>query len=175
MTFAPDKIGILRHELIHHLYRNGFFKPEEWNALIEASKNEGWIDRYQIAIASSCIPSSFRDWAKTREQQPVTPVTTIFQKLWDLMQRIKDLVAQILGREPTFNELFVQAYSGKLANRQAGEGINGSAMGLAAKPFYSAVQKIVDSGKLIKGTAEDRKSTRLNSSHRSLSRMPSSA
>ena len=44
-----DKIGILRHELIHHLYRNGFFKPEEWNALIEASKKEGWIERYGIA------------------------------------------------------------------------------------------------------------------------------
>jgi hypothetical protein len=70
------------------------------------------------------------------------------------MQRIKDRVAKILGREPTFNELFEQAYSGELANRQAGEGINGSAMGLAAKPFYSAVQKIVDSGKLIKGTAD---------------------
>ena len=93
---------------IHHLYREGFFKPEEWNALIEASKNEGWIDRYGIAGRydhlnelgqhEEAIAEAFRDWAKTREQQPVTPVTTIFQKLWDLMQRIKDRVAKILGR-----------------------------------------------------------------------------
>ena len=57
------------------------------------------------------------------------------------MQRIKDRVAKILGREPTFNEPFEQAYSGELANRQAGEGINGSAMGLAAKPFILLYRK----------------------------------
>ena len=87
-----DATGIARHEAIHHLYREGFFKPEEWNALIEASKKEGWIDRYQIAdrygehlnelgMHEEAIAEAFRDWAKTREQQPITPVTTIFQKL----------------------------------------------------------------------------------------------
>jgi hypothetical protein len=127
-----DATGIARHEAIHHLYREGFFKPEEWNSLIEASKAEGWIDRYQIAdrygehlnelgLHEEAIAEAFRDWAKTRDQQPVTPVTTIFQKLWDLMQRIKDRVAEILGREPTFNELFEQAFTGELAQRGQGE------------------------------------------------------
>lgn len=130
-----DAAGIARHEAIHHLYREGFFKPEEWNALVEASKSEGWIDRYQIAdryehlnelgLHEEAIAEAFRDWAKTREQQPVTPVTTIFQKLWDLMQRIKDRVAEILGREPKFDELFEAAYSGELAQREAGARTSG--------------------------------------------------
>ena len=131
-----DATGIARHEAIHHLYREGFFKPEEWNALIEASKNEGWIDRYQIAdrygehlnelgLHEEAIAEAFRDWAKTRDQQPVTPVTTIFQKLWDLMQRIKDRVAEILGREPRFDELFEAAYSGELAQRESGAKTSG--------------------------------------------------
>ena len=67
------------------------------------------------------IAEAFRDWAKTREQQPINPVTTVFQKIWDLMQRIKDRVAEILGREPTFNELFEQAFTGELAQRGQGE------------------------------------------------------
>ncbi|MBK7550020.1 MAG: hypothetical protein IPI20_20555 [Rhodoferax sp.] len=126
-----DATGIARHEAIHHLYREGFFKPEEWNALIEASKTEGWRERYDIdaryehlnelGLHEEAIAEAFRDWAKTREQQPLTPITTVFQKIWDLMQRIKDRVAEILGREPTFNELFEQAYSGELAQRGQGE------------------------------------------------------
>ena len=131
-----DATGIARHEAIHHLYREGFFKPEEWNSLIEASKAEGWIDRYQIAdrygehlnelgLHEEAIAEAFRDWAKTRDQQPVTPVTTIFQKLWDLMQRIKDRVAEILGREPRFDELFEAAYSGELAQRESGAKTSG--------------------------------------------------
>jgi len=126
-----DATGIARHEAIHHLYREGFFKPEEWNALIEASKSEGWRERYgidaryehlnELGLHEEAIAEAFRDWAKTREQQPINPVTTVFQKIWDLMQRIKDRVAKILGREPTFNELFEQAYSGELAQRELAE------------------------------------------------------
>lgn len=126
-----DATGIARHEAIHHLYREGFFKPEEWNALIEASKIEGWRERYDIdaryehlnelGLHEEAIAEAFRDWAKTREQQPHNPVTTVFQKIWDLMQRIKDRVAEILGREPTFNELFEQAFTGELAQRGQGE------------------------------------------------------
>jgi len=126
-----DATGIARHEAIHHLYREGFFKPEEWNALIEASKTEGWRERYDIdaryehlnelGLHEEAIAEAFRDWAKTREQQPHNPVTAVFQKIWDLMQRIKDRVAEILGREPTFNELFEQAFTGELAQRGQGE------------------------------------------------------
>jgi hypothetical protein len=126
-----DAKGIARHEAIHHLYREGFFKPEEWNALIEASKTEGWRERYDIdaryehlnelGLHEEAIAEAFRDWAKTREQQPINPVTTVFQKIWDLMQRIKDRVAKMLGREPSFNELFEQAFTGELAQRGRGE------------------------------------------------------
>lgn len=132
-----DAKGIARHEAIHHLYREGFFTPEEWNALIEASKAEGWIERYGIAdryghlnelgMHEEAIAEAFRDWARTREQQPINPVTTVFQKIWDLMQRIKDRVAEILGREPTFNELFEQAFTGELAQRGRGEARPGEA------------------------------------------------
>jgi len=126
-----DATGIARHEAIHHLYREGFFKPEEWNALIDASKTEGWRERYSIdsryehlnelGLHEEAIAEAFRDWAKTREQQPINPVTTVFQKIWNLMQRIKDRVAKMLGREPSFNELFEQAFTGELAQRGQGE------------------------------------------------------
>ena len=46
MHLTQMPIGI-RHEAI--IFTAKAFKPEKWNALIEASKAEGWIDRYQIA------------------------------------------------------------------------------------------------------------------------------
>ena len=127
----PGAKGIAHHEAIHALYRQGLFKADEWAALNKAVEAEGWIERYGIKdrygdltdkpeyLREEAIAEAFRDWAATKDtvNHPQTLVTQAFQKLWDFLQSIKAKFTEILGREPTFNELFEKAYSGEVGQR----------------------------------------------------------
>jgi hypothetical protein len=136
---SPDAKGIAHHEAIHALYRQGLFEPAEWAALSKAVDTEGWIERYGIKerygdltdkpeyLKEEAIAEAFRDWAATKDSvnHPQTLVTQAFQKLWDFLQSIKSKFAEILGREPTFDELFEKAYSGEVGQRSLKDRMNG--------------------------------------------------
>ena len=135
----PGAKGIAHHEAIHALYRQGLFTADEWAALSKAAETEGWIERYGIKekygdltdkpeyLREEAIAEAFRDWAATKDtvNHPQTLVTQAFQKLWDFLQRIKEGFAKVLGREPTFNELFEKAYSGEVGQRSLKDRMNG--------------------------------------------------
>jgi hypothetical protein len=130
--FSNDPIGYGRHEAIHHLYRQGFFKPEEWTGLINAARSEGWLDRYGIKDRYSdldlrgqyeeSIAEAYRDWASRRDEieQPQTLVTQAFEKLRQLWEGIQTRLKEIFGRELSPDELFKRVESGKVAGREGG-------------------------------------------------------
>jgi hypothetical protein len=136
--FTDDPIGYGRHEAIHHLYRSGMFDAGEWNALVGAAKNEGWLERYGIldkypdlderGQVEEAIAEGFRDWARSKDEidQPTTLVTQAFAKIQQLWDNVKARLKEIFGRELSPDELFNRVYSGEVGGRGekggAGEG-----------------------------------------------------
>lgn len=130
--FHPDAIGSARHEGVHVLRHAGFFTSDEWKTLTKTSMNEDWIGRYNIDSRYSDSPlwlqneesiaEAYRDWAKNKDSAEAklrgeTPITQIFAKMQALWEAIKSRVAQIFGREPTYQELFQAINSGDIAKR----------------------------------------------------------
>jgi hypothetical protein len=129
--FSENPLGTARHEGIHMLRQYGMFSEDEWATLSKAAKDEKWGDRYQIAARydrlgvpeegkiEESIAEAYRDWAANRKDQPVTPVTTIFQKMQDLWEKIKAKFGEILGRGPSAEDIFEHIYQGDLSSREA--------------------------------------------------------
>ena len=136
---STDPIGVARHEAIHHLRQYGFFTDAEWGTLEKASKDLGWVDERikenysQLDIAGKTeegVAEAFRAWAKDREAVP-KPVDTIFQKIKDLLTAIGKRFREILGHEPTWEELFESVHKGEIGSREGGEPLNPAAMRLS--------------------------------------------
>jgi hypothetical protein len=134
--FGPDAVGVARHESIHYLRQSGFITPHEWAALTKAAREEGWIQRYDIDARyqkgseflklEESIAEAFRDWAKNKEANVgvATPVTGVFARMAELWEKVKARFAEILGKEPTFNDLFEAVYSGEVGKRTEGKPIH---------------------------------------------------
>lgn len=136
--FSPDAKHVMRHEFMHHM--RDILRPEEWAALENAAKSEGWIKRYNIEerygdilkdrpelMLEESIAEAYPDWHRTKDsiEQPKTLVTQAFQKIYDFIQRVKQRFAEILGREPTFEELFEKISSGEVGQRSLKDRMNG--------------------------------------------------
>ena len=136
--FSPDAKHVMRHEFMH--YMRDILRPEEWAALENAAKSEGWIKRYNIEerygdilkdrpelMLEESIAEAYPDWHRVKDsiEQPKTLVTQAFQKIYDFIQRVKQRFAEILGREPTFDELFEKISSGEIGQRSLKDRMNG--------------------------------------------------
>lgn len=139
-----DVVGVGRHEAIHYLRNNGFFKPKEWSSLESAAQSEGWMDRYGIADRYGNLPhedqleeavaEGFREWAKQApEIRPKTGVGAIFQKMWEFLDRIRTKMGSALGHTPTWEEVFQRTHSGEVASRGPGEPLMEGAFDLRQK------------------------------------------
>ena len=129
---SDDPQGTARHEAIHWLYRQGLFTNSEWNVLNKAAETESWQQRFNIDTRypdandalkrEESIAEGFREWMANEEGRRVdTPVGRIFQKLLDFLNNVKDRFAKILGREPTFEDVFRKAASGEVGERGQGQ------------------------------------------------------
>lgn len=115
-----------RHEAIHHLRQYGFFKDEEWALLERTALKEDWIGKHNIderyrgksieLRLEESIAEEFRDWSKDVEQ-PHT-VGKIFDKLRELLDKIKSGLRQVFGREPTAQDLFLKVEKGEIGARR---------------------------------------------------------
>src|SRR6185312_12734677 len=147
---GDDPMGTARHEAMHFLRHEGLFTDAEWQTLTKAAQEEGWAQRYGIDRRydeiyagrkdldelknEESIVEAFREWAAQPEhaRRAYSPVAQIFQKLREFLQRIHDRFAEILGHEPTADELFQRVSSGDIGNR-ARQGTGGT----AGEPLFS--------------------------------------
>lgn len=123
---AKDEIGTARHEVIHYLYRNGFFTEGEWDTLRQAAVDEDWVGRYNVKERwphlseaeqlEEAIAEGFKKWdGRIDEGDPTHP---IFQRLRELIDQIREMFKNVLGHEPTWQELFGQVEAGDIAKRE---------------------------------------------------------
>lgn len=129
----PDQVGTLRHEAIHHLRNEGFFTPEEWTTLEKAAKDEDWLGSHQIANRypelgaeaqlEEAIADAFPKWKEEFEARKAQPgfeptlVDKIFEKLDRFVEAIKERIGKIIGREPTFEDIFKSVDAGEVGGR----------------------------------------------------------
>ena len=164
----PDQVGTLRHEAIHNLRNEGFFTPEEWGTLEKAAKDENWLGTHQIeerygelsdeGKIEEAIADAFPKWKEEFEARSRAPgfeptlVDRIFEKLDQFIEAIKDRIGKIIGREPTFEDIFKSVDTGEVGRRTpTGER---TASPLASKPTdgteaYSPFDAAADVGMTI--------------------------
>lgn len=123
---AGDPVGVARHEAIHHLRSYGFFKEAEWATLERAAKDGGWLEQYGIdkrygkleggQKLEEAIADAFRYW---RDGGKVSAeAATIFEKLKAFFESIRQKVAEVLGREPKWEEIFQKVDEGEVGGRE---------------------------------------------------------
>ena len=140
----PEALGIARHEAIHHLYRNGLFLPEEWNALVQASIDNNWRERYgidrrygehgldEMSLHEEAIAEAFREWSTQRDKVPDSLVTRAFQRIWDYLAAIKDRMMKEFGWSGDVHDLFEKVNSGEVGGRKAAAGEGKPAFALSS-------------------------------------------
>ena len=127
----PEAVGIARHEAIHHLYHSGLFTDAEWSALLKASEENKWRERYGIdkrysemglddlSLHEEAIAEAYREWAATKDKvsHPDSLVGMAFQKIHDLLEAIKERVKEILPWGGDVHELFEKVDTGEIGKR----------------------------------------------------------
>lgn len=146
-VFSPDAIGVARHEGIHLLYREGLFSPEEWQTLTNAAESEGWLGRYNIGARYNGLPreaqieeaiaEGYREWAGAKDEgrAKAGPISTIFQKMQELWEGIKDHIKTFLGYEPNWREVFGRTDRGEVGAREGQPIVEGAYREPASSAF----------------------------------------
>jgi hypothetical protein len=129
---GPDPIGSAAHESIHHLRNYGFFTEREWAALERGAEEGGWLEKHGIAERyaegnrelrlEEAIAEEFADWRRDPENRYIPPeVRTVFEKLLALYEAIKTKIGELLGKEPTVEDLFKRVEAGEIGRRKGTE------------------------------------------------------
>ena len=130
---SMDALGTGRHEAIHHLRQYGFFNPTEWASLKQAAlakdaDGKTWLDRYNIhklyptgdldLKVEEAIAERFKDWARDQDISGMTAEDVgVFQRLKELLDSIKNHIAQFLGKDPTWEDVFKKVNTGEVGSR----------------------------------------------------------
>ena len=124
---SGDALGTARHEAIHHLRQMGFFKEGEWATLEKAAKDGNWIeqlgikDRYPNGSPEvhleEAIADSYKEWASGNVATATSHLHPIFQKIFDFLDRIRSRVRELLGKEPTLDDIFEKIDTGEIGSR----------------------------------------------------------
>lgn len=134
---SGDVLGTARHEAIHHLRQYGFFNHEEWSTLEAQALAGGWLSKYKIdqryptanvsLKLEEAVAEAYQDWAKGKDKlaeraaetaQVPSPLDAIFQKMKDFFDRIKARIANILGKDPTWEDIFKRVDTGEVGGRE---------------------------------------------------------
>lgn len=150
---ARDAGKTARHEAIHFLRDYGFFKPEEWKALEDAAREDGWLGKHNIrerykkhakdeaSLLEEAIAEEFGEWGSQTEVPRAhlnAAVQKAFEKLAAFFKEILDAMKETFGHSPTIDELFEKIESGEVGRRaQEGQPQGGvkTQEGEAKKPF----------------------------------------
>jgi len=121
---ADTPIGTARHETIHALRRMGYLTNKEWSTLAQAAHDNNWVDKHGIRDRydnqniwiEEAIAEEFKDRGAQISRR--SEVNTIFGRIRNFLQRVKDAVTRALGFEPSEGQLFREIYSGKVGERE---------------------------------------------------------
>lgn len=134
---ALDPIGTARHEAIHHLRRHGLIRPDEWKVLYDAALTKDpktgldWLQKHEIKerygknpdynfdmMVEEAVADEFRMWQRgTKEDRLANPRNKIFQKILDILEGVKDVYHQVMGRVDTEADIFGRIERGATAKR----------------------------------------------------------
>ena len=119
-------LGTARHEAIHHLRRTGFFTEAEWSVLEKASEEGNWIKNHDIDARypgasrqlklEESIAEEYKKWGEGL--RPDHEAAKIFERIKELLEAIKNAIREVLGQEPTFEDLFRHVESGEIGERR---------------------------------------------------------
>lgn len=124
---ANDAEGVAKHEAIHHLRQYGFFESGEWDTLTRAVRDNNWLEKYNInnrypnldnaAKIEEAVADGFRHWSQDAKLFS-NKLYPIFEKLKQFIEQLKTKFKEILGKEPTWEELFGKVESGEVGSRE---------------------------------------------------------
>lgn len=131
-----DALGTARHEAIHHLRNYGFFAAEEWSTLEQASKDNKWVEQFGIdrryaagnerLKLEESIADAYKHWEAGRGE--VAPeVASIFQKMKEFFDRLRQRIGELLGKDPTWEDIFKKVSTGEVGRREGTEPLNAEA------------------------------------------------
>lgn len=158
---GKDPVGVGAHEGIHWLRRNGFFNDSEWATLEKAAKEKGWLTKPQENLGGQnisehsgyrkgtpelqleeAIAHEYPEWLK--EQSKDHPAATIFEKMKELFDEIKRVIKEILGFEPTYEDLFKKVESGEIGSREGTKPRDPRAFRAAEQPELPGITRQED-------------------------------
>lgn len=123
---ADDPVGVARHEAIHHLRQQGFFTNDEWSMLMHAAVDGEWLKKHDIntrykglgsaAKIEEAIADEFADWKRTGKAEG--PIGKVFERLKALIEGIRRKLREVLGKEPTADDIFEKVESGEVGQRE---------------------------------------------------------
>lgn len=134
---SGDPLGTGRHEALHHLRQQGFFSKDEWATLTYEAAVGDWIKKHNInsrygdlssrAKLEEAIAEEYATWRRGDKgfiRKAIDKVVgepkadAIFRKLRDLLDGIKEKIKDIVGFEPTAEDLFNKADRGEIGSRE---------------------------------------------------------
>lgn len=127
-----DRASSLRHEVLHHLRQYGYISRQEWTALTDAAKREGWVKKHGLiekgydpkkpgTLLEEAIAHEWQSWADKKSMPADTAVGRFFQKLWDFFENARIALKQLFGGRLNEQEIFQAIWSGKVGQRGPGE------------------------------------------------------
>lgn len=149
---APDAVGVARHEVLHGLKATGLFKPEEWDALTAAARDEDWIGQSKLEkgykpeqMLEEAIAERFRVWRREAPDVQVRGVSGLvykaFSRLNRLLERVSEIARKYMGLAPTADDVFSRIERGEVGKRESGKNTPDS----TPYPVTAAEQILADS------------------------------
>jgi hypothetical protein len=124
---GPEPLGTMRHEAIHHLRNYGFFNKGEWGTLEKAAIDNDWLGRFDIGgrypklshllRLEEAIADAYKEW-EGGAKAPTPEIHTIFEKLKALFESIRNRIGELLGKDPTWEDIFQKVSTGEVGSRE---------------------------------------------------------
>lgn len=140
--FNPRLTGTARHEVVHALKSVGLFKPQEWQALEDAARTQDWIGKHKIreryknlaeddnttAMLEEAIAEEFSARFGDHYAAHSPLVRKAFQKLSDLLRKLKITAQKLYGKDVTAAEIMEKIESGEIGWRKPQRDADGKPM-----------------------------------------------
>src|SRR6266478_3887297 len=125
----PNAMGVTRHEAVHYLRQQGFFRPGEWETLERASRQNDWRnitnierrykDLHEEGKMEESIADAYMRWkdAKNKDLYPLG-IARIFQRLEEFFDALRARVKEITGQDLSWDEIFQKVDTGEVGGRE---------------------------------------------------------